>query len=414
MPERDLSENQGSNNTHMPELSNRALITPPSPIRSLAALATQAEQKGRSVYRINIGQPDVHSPESFRKGVADYSHRVVAYETSEGNFGLRAAWAKYMSEELSLDFHPDEMLITVGASEALIFTFWACCDPGDEILILDPTYANYIGFAAVTGTKLVPVTTLIENEFAMPSMSDIEACITSKTKAILICNPNNPTGTVYSDDELRKVHKLCEDRNLFFVIDETYREIVYDNRSPLSLFHLEPQSERVVMIDSLSKRFSLCGARIGCLYTRNQEVRARVLNMAQARLAAPTIEQHAARFMLENLEADYFQSVRATYEKRRDVLCEALKSLPDTDCYSPDGAFYTVARLPVERSDAFARFLLSEFDVDGETVFISPAAGFYMEGSRGQQKIRLAFVLEEEKLQRSVEIIKLGLEAFLS
>ncbi len=390
-------------------LSTRALRTPPSPIRRLAYLATQARSAGVHVHHLNIGQPDVATPASFLEGVERFSDRVVAYNPSEGCPKLRAVWSDYMNRTLGLDTSADEFLITMGASEALIFIFMTCCDPGDEVIVFDPTYANYIGFASIAGVNLIPVHSRLDDGFDLPPLEAITDRLSPRTKAILLCSPNNPTGTVYDRAQLRMLLDLCRDANLFLVVDETYRELVFDGRTPLSVLHLDPANERVIVVDSLSKRFSLCGARIGALYTTNQELMAKTLNLAQARLAAPAIEQYAAAHMLENLPADYVDSVRQGYQDRRDVMYARLCDLPDVVTHLPSGAFYTIARLPVEDAEHFASFLLSDFSLDGQTVFVAPASGFYMGYSRGHNKVRIAYVLEPDHLADAARVLKEGL-----
>lgn len=393
-------------------LSNRARQTPPSPIRRLAHLARQAKAEGKTVYQLNIGQPDVVTPREFFDGLHAYSDPVVAYETSEGNDALREQWASYMNRSLGLNIGKQEILITTGASEALIFTFMTCCDPGDDVLIFDPTYANYIGFAAISGVRLVSILTKLDNNFALPPVEEIVEKITNRTRAFLLCSPNNPTGTVYTRAELQLLLDICNERNIFLVVDETYRELVYDGAKPLSVFHLAPENDRIIVIDSLSKRFSLCGARIGCLITKNKEVLAKTLNLAQARLASPTIEQFAAAHMLANISIDFWTKMRVEYEARRNVLYDCLTAIPDVVVLKPQGAFYIVARLPMQDADAFAAFMLSKFSYENTTVFVAPASGFYMENGRGNDKVRLAYVLKPEDLRSAAKVLAEGLAAY--
>ncbi len=393
-------------------LSSRALRTPPSPIRALSGRAATAKAAGVHVHHLNIGQPDLHTPQAFFEGVERFRDPVVAYDASAGSADLRAAWSRYMNQTLSLNTSPDEFLITMGASEALVFIFMTCCDPGDEVIVFDPTYANYIGFAAITGVNLIPVLSRLDDGFALPPLEAITDRLSPRTKAILLCSPNNPTGTVYDRAQLRMLLDLCEEANLLLVVDETYRELVFDGREPLSILHLEAASDRVVVIDSLSKRFSLCGARIGLLYTTNEELRAKALNLAQARLAAPALEQHAAAHMLEHLPENYVETVRKSYEERRDVLCARLADLPDVTTQVPCGAFYTIARLPVDDAEDFASFLLSDFTANGRTVFVAPASGFYMGHSRGHNKVRIAYVLNPDDLADAADVLGQGLHAY--
>jgi len=395
-------------------ISSRALRTPPSPIRKLAYLATQAKARGTSVFHLNIGQPDIKSPKEFFEGIALYQQEVVAYEQSQGNAELSNAWSAYMNRTLGLATVPEHFLITTGASEALIFVFMLCCDPGDEVLILDPTYANYIGFAAITGVKLIPVQTELEQNFALPSVEELERAITSRTRAVLICNPNNPTGTIYSKEELRSLIGLCNDHDLFLVVDETYREFTYDGALPLSALHLEPSNRRIIIVDSLSKRFSLCGARVGALITTNESILAGALNLAQARLASPTIEQFAAAHMLRKIDEEFINAVKAEYQGRRDTLLQSLKALPGVASHTPQGAFYTVARLPVKNAETFASFMLTSFSHNKKTTFVAPAEGFYMKPHEGENEIRLAYVLESSAIQQAITILGDGLKLYQS
>jgi aspartate aminotransferase len=395
------------------KLSNRAHNTPASPIRKLAHLATKAKRAGVHIYHLNIGQPDLESPKEFFDGLRSFREKVVAYEQSQGNEGLCIAWSRYINQTLHIDTRPEQFLITMGASEALVFLFMTCCDPGDEVIIFDPTYANYLGFAAISGVQLVPVQSNMESNFALPARDQIEQRITDRTRAILLCNPNNPTGTVYSREDLGFLLDLCEEHNIFLILDETYREFVYDDLTPLSILHLVPNSQRVVVVDSLSKRFSLCGARIGCLLTSNEELLAKSLNIAQARLAAPTIDQFAAAYMLENIKDDYLQNARAEFQSRRDALYQGLKNVPEVAVLKPRGAFYTVAHLPVADAENFATFLLAQFSYKQATTFIAPAAGFYMQHNQGIQKARFAYVLKKSEIEKAIEAFAAGLKQYL-
>lgn len=396
----------------LPKVSRRAANTPPSPIRRLAHLANKAKAEGKHVYHLNIGQPDIESPQSFFEGVGLFKDKVLAYEASSGNDLLRSAWCDYMQRTLNIKISIQEMLITTGASEALIFTFMVCCDPGDEVIIFDPTYANYIGFAAVAGVKLVPVGCEMDQNFAIPSRDQIISKISPRTKAILLCSPNNPTGTVYTKNELKMLLDVCNEAGLFFIVDETYREFVYEKVSPCSVFHIEPDNKRIIVIDSLSKRFSLCGARIGCLITRNEEVIATCSNIAQARLATATIDQFAAAHLLKTISTDFVEGVVKEYEGRRNTLYTALSSVKGVVVHKPQGAFYMIAKLPIKNADKFASYMLSEFSVNNETTFVAPAAGFYMQNGRGLNKVRLAYVLKNHDLTRAVEILEAALGSF--
>ncbi len=394
------------------DLSNRARTTPPSPIRKLAHLAGRARKSGIRVYPLNIGQPDIESPKEFFDGLALFKQKVVAYEQSQGNEGLCIAWSKYINRTLGLGTAPEQFLITMGASEALVFLFMTCCDPGDEIIVFDPTYANYLGFASIAGVRLAPVLSKMNANFALPARTEIEKRITPRTRAILACSPNNPTGTVCSREELEFLFALCEEHNLFLIVDETYREFVYDDLKPLSILHVVPDSPRVVVVDSLSKRFSLCGARIGCLLTCNEEILAATLKIAQARLAAPTLEQFACAHMLEHIPDAYLEDVRAEFGRRRDVLYRTLSAVNGVAIHKPQGAFYSVVQLPVDDAERFAAFLLSEFSHNRRTTFIAPAAGFYMQPGHGIREARFAYVLNASAIAEAIEALAAGLEKY--
>ncbi|MFO0417211.1 MAG: pyridoxal phosphate-dependent aminotransferase [Pseudomonadota bacterium] len=390
-------------------LSSRAEKTPPSPIRKLAGLAQRAEERGKRVYRLNIGQPDLLSPPEFLEQVAANLKPVVSYEASRGAPELLEAWCDYINRDYSLGLTPQRMLITSGASEALIFSFMVCCDPGDEILIFDPTYANYIGFAAISGVRLVPVPCAPKSSTALPSRAEIESFISPYTRAILICNPNNPTGSVCSDAELRSLLDICRERDLYLIADETYREFVFGDTKPRCVLELAKEDPRIIVVDSLSKRFSLCGARIGCLITWHEGLMQAAFHIAQARLAAATIEQAAAARMLRTISSEYLESAREEYAKRRDVAVEALAALPGVVAYPPKGGFYLLADLPVDDAEDFASFMLTDFDHQGDTTFVAPAAGFYMRRESGRRAIRVAFVLNQTDTRRAIEVLGYGL-----
>lgn len=393
-------------------LSHRATKTPPSPIRKLAGLAQQAAERGVHVYRLNIGQPDVASPVEFLDGVRESIRPVVAYEGSQGSTRLLSVWTEYLNRAYSLGLTPAEMLITMGASEALIFAFMVTCDPGDEILIFDPTYANYIGFSAISGVRLVPLPCPLERQGALPAREEIERFISPYTRAVLICNPNNPTGSVCSDDELRGLIELCHDKDLFLIVDETYREFVYDGLKPRCIFELSPRDPNIIVVDSLSKRFSLCGARVGCIITWHQDLMRAAFHIAQARLAAPTIEQEAAARMLEVIQGSYLNNALTEYRSRRDAAVAALREIPGVTTFVPKGGFYLVAELPVDNAEEFASFLLTDFAHGGATTFVAPAAGFYMHREMGRRAIRIAFVLNAEETVKAIQVLGAGLQAY--
>lgn len=396
-------------NYHHP--SKRALHTPASPIRRLAGFAAAAEARGTNVIRLNIGQPDIASPPTYLEAVRSFSSNLVAYETSQGNVRLREVWTEILNKQYKLSLKPEEMLITMGASEALIFLFMVCCDPGDEVLVFDPTYANYQGFAAIAGVHLVPVSCPSDQNFHLPDRSDIEAQISRRTRALLICSPNNPTGTTYSRVELEILQSICHDRGIFLVVDETYREFVYDGLIPYTALELGDDPS-IIIVDSLSKRFSLCGTRIGCLVTRNAEVMQCAFHIAQARLAAPTIEQLAASIMLEQPLTGYLETVIGEYKNRRDTLLTGLAAIPNIRTFKPEGAFYALLELPVKDAEDFATYLLTDFSHNGKTLFLAPGAGFYMQRGAGKTSVRLGFVLEEERLLDAAAILGQGIEAY--
>jgi aspartate aminotransferase len=396
------------------KLSYRAQKTPPSPIRKLAGMAQAASaDRGLTVYRLNIGQPDLRSPEEFISAVPKVVKSVVAYESSQGSLALREAWSDYLNRSYpKIASTPDDLLITSGASEALILAFMVCCDPGDEILIFDPTYANYIGFAAISGVRLVPLACPPEGGRSVPSRDEIERYISPYTRAILVCNPNNPTGSVCSDEELSELLEICRREHLFLIVDETYREFVYDGLKPRCIFELAPRDPNVIVIDSLSKRFSLCGARIGCMLTWNRALMQAAFHIAQARLAAATIEQEAAAVMLRTIGDEYLSAARGEYIKRRDVAVAALSEIPGVVPYIPKGGFYLLAELPVDDAEAFASFMLSDFEHRGATTFVAPAAGFYMLRASGRRVIRIAFVLNEDDMRKAIAVLAAGLESY--
>jgi aspartate aminotransferase len=375
-------------------------------------MAAQAAARGTQVYRLNIGQPDLLAPPEFQEGLRQVQQSLVCYEASQGAPGLLESWSSYINAQYGIGVSSEQMLITVGASEALIFAFMVCCDPGDEILIFDPTYANYIGFSAISGVRLVPLPCRPEESFAIPPRAQIEPFISPYTRAVLVCNPNNPTGTVCSDEELSMLIELCREKGLFLIVDETYREFVYDGLQPRCAFELAPRDPHLIVVDSLSKRFSLCGARVGSLITWHPELRQAAFHIAQARLAAPTFEQRAADYMLRCLTPDYLTAAREEYARRRAVAVAALRRIPGVVTRTPQGGFYLLAQLPVQDAEDFATFMLRDFSYQGATTFVAPAAGFYMHRDAGMSLIRIAFVLESTQLERAIEVLGHGLHEY--
>jgi len=393
-----------------PRLADRALAMPASPIRRLAPFAAAARAAGKRVFGLNIGQPDIPTPDEILARLQSFDEPNLAYGPSQGLPEMIEAVRVYYAR-WNLDFETEEIFITTGGSEALLFTYAAVADPGDEVVVFEPFYTNYSGFAGMVGVKTVPVTTHAENGYHLPDKATIEAAISDRTRAIMLCSPNNPTGTVYGDDEMERVAAVCRERDLFLVSDEVYREFTYDGKQHRSALTLEGMDDRVILTDSLSKRVSMCGARIGWIATRNRAFLECVLKFGQARLCPPTLEQKLGAALNEVPQA-YMQGVIAEYERRRDCVFEALQQMPGVFVLRPEGAFYLCARLPVDDANKFAEFLLRDFDVDGETVMVAPADGFYATPGLGRQEIRIAYVLNEGDLVRAMRILGQALAAY--
>ena len=383
---------------------------PESPIRKLVPYAEKAIQLGKKIYYLNIGQPDIKSPKIAMDAVANSAIEVLAYSRSEGSDTYREKIANYYKKN-NIQVESNQIIVTTGGSEALLFAMGTICDQDDEIIIPEPFYANYNGFATASGVNIVPVISKIEDNFALPPISEFEKLITPKTKAIIICNPGNPTGYLYSRDEIKKLAKIVLKHNLFLVADEVYREFTYDGDEHYSILQEETLSENGIIIDSVSKRYSMCGARIGCLVSKNKEVIATALKFAQARLSPPTFAQIASEAALETPQS-YFDDVTKEYKDRRNTLIENLQQIPGVKVGVPKGAFYCIVELPVENSDHFAQWLLEEFDYKGETIMVAPAAGFYSTNGVGLNQIRIAYVLKKEDLISSVEILKRALKEY--
>ena len=394
----------------MPLISSKGKNMPESPIRKLVPYAEKATQSGKKIYYLNIGQPDIKSPKIAMDAVANSAIEVLAYSRSEGSDTYREKIANYYKKN-NIQVESNQIIVTTGGSEALLFAMGTICDQDDEIIIPEPFYANYNGFATASGVNIVPVISKIENNFALPPISEFEKLITPKTKAIIICNPGNPTGYLYSQDEIKKLAKIVLKHNLFLVADEVYREFTYDGDEHYSILQEETLSENGIIIDSVSKRYSMCGARIGCLVSKNKEVIATALKFAQARLSPPTFAQIASEAALETPQS-YFDDVIKEYKERRNILIENLQQIPGVKVGVPKGAFYCIVELPVENSDHFAQWLLEEFDYKGETIMVAPAAGFYSTNGVGLNQIRIAYVLKKEDLISSVEILKRALKEY--
>jgi len=394
----------------MPKISSKGKNMPESPIRKLVPFAEAAFAKGRTVYHLNIGQPDIETPISARSAIHVSDIPVLAYSHSAGQESLRKGFINYYNK-LGFNLNLSNIIVTTGGSEALLFAFGSIMDDGDEVIIPEPFYANYNSFAIASGVKVVPVVSSIKNGFALPPIEEFEKLITPKTKAILICNPGNPTGYLYSKEELEKLKSIVLEHDLFLLTDEVYREFTYDGARHHSVLSMEGLDQNAIMIDSVSKRYSMCGARIGMLVSRNKEVMASALKFAQARLSPPTYAQIASEAALQTPES-YFDEVNEEYVSRRNILVDGLNSIPGVFCPKPKGAFYCVAELPIDDSDKFAQWLLDSFEMDNETIMVAPATGFYSNAELGRKQVRIAYVLKKESLKRSIEILRKALEVY--
>lgn len=394
----------------MPKISQKGLDMPSSPIRKLVPFAEGAYKQGKTVYHLNIGQPDIATPEAALTAVKTSDLSVLEYSHSAGFASYREKLAHYYQKS-GINVNFEDIIITTGGSEALIFGFMSACNPGDEIIIPEPFYANYNGFAVTAGLTVVPVTSTIETGFALPPVEEIEKKITSKTKAIVICNPGNPTGYLYSKAELEQLRDIVKKHDLFLFADEVYREFCYDGAIPHSVMNLEGIDQNVIMIDSVSKRYSMCGARIGAIISKNKEIMAAAMKFAQARLSPPTLEQIAAEAALDTPQS-YFDEVVNEYVERRNILVDGLNKIPGVFCPKPSGAFYCVARIPVDDAEKFCQWLLEDFDFEGQTVMMAPANGFYATKGAGQNEVRLAYVLKKESLIKAVQCLDEALKVY--
>ncbi len=394
----------------MPSISKKGNSMPESPIRKLVPFSEDAKKRGVNVIHLNIGQPDIQTPKIALDAVKNNTVKVLAYSRSEGSETYRRKIAHYYKKH-NIDVKHDEIIVTTGGSEALLFTMGSITDVGDEVIIPEPFYANYSGFATASGVKVVPVVSCIDEGFALPPIEEFEALITKKTKAILICNPGNPTGYLYSKEEIQKLKALVLKHDLFLIADEVYREFVYDGLTHYSVMQETGIEENAIMVDSVSKRYSMCGARIGCIVSRNKKIISTALKFAQARLSPPTYAQIASEAALDTPES-YFTEVNVEYEERRNILVSELQKIPGVKVSSPKGAFYCVAELPVADTDIFAQWLLESFDDNSDTVMVAPASGFYSTKGAGKNQVRIAYVLKKEKLIRSVEVLRKALEVY--
>jgi aspartate aminotransferase len=394
----------------MPQISTKGAQMPESPIRKLVPYAEQAYKQNKKVYQLNIGQPDIKTPQVALDAVSHHGLSVLAYSRSEGSEQYREKIAQYYKRK-SIEVSAQDIVVTTGGSEALLFAMGSVCNAGDEVIIPEPFYANYNGFARASDVTVVPVVSGIEDNFALPPIADFEKHITPKTKAILICNPGNPTGYLYSKQEIQSLVDLVKKHDLFLIADEVYREFTYDGAQHYSIMQEPGLEEHAILIDSVSKRYSMCGARIGCLVSKNKTLVATALKFAQARLSPPTFAQIASEAALETPQS-YFDEVITEYQERRDTLVAELQKIPGVIIGQPKGAFYCIAQLPVNNSDDFAQWLLESFDLNGETVMVAPAAGFYSSPGMGLNQVRIAYVLNKESLIKAVAIIKAALEVY--
>lgn len=394
----------------MPNLSARGNLMPESPIRKLVPYAEAAKKLGRTVYHLNIGQPDIETPEIARKKIKENDLKVIAYSHSAGIESYRRKLAEYYR---NFDIHVDhnEIIVTTGGSEAIVFAFMSCLDPGDEVIISEPFYTNYNGFAVTAGVTIKPVTARIEDGFALPPISEFEKLITSKTRAILVCNPNNPTGYLYTKNEMLALRDLVKKHDLFLMADEVYKEFCYEGHEYVSVMHLDGIESNVILLDSISKRYSACGVRIGALISKNKEIISTAMKFAQARLSPPTYGQIAAEAAIDTPDA-YFEQVLKEYVNRRDVVVGALQKMEGVLCPNPQGAFYAAARLPIDDDNRFCQWLLEDFQYENQTVMLAPLSGFYSTPGLGKDEIRIGYVLNVAALKKAMKCLEEALKVY--
>lgn len=394
----------------MLNISAKGKSMPESPIRKLVPYAEEAKKRGVKVYHLNIGQPDIETPEVALNAVRNFKQNVIVYSHSAGNLSLRQKLVEYY-KTVNIDVSPEEIIVGAGASEALLFAFQTIMDPGDEVIIPEPFYANYNGFAKNAGIIVKPIFSSIETGFALPPIEEFEKNITEKTKAILVCNPNNPTGYLYSKEELETLRDIVKKHNLFLIADEVYREFTYDGKVHYSSMYLKGIEDNVILIDSVSKRYSACGVRIGWLISKNKEVMSTALKFAQARLSPPSFGQIAAEAAVDTPD-EYFQKVTAEYLARRNAVVEGINKIEGAFCPNPSGAFYVVAKLPIDNSDKFCQWLLEDFEFENHTVMLAPATGFYSTSGRGVDEVRISYVLNVDDLNGSVKVLEEALKVY--
>jgi aspartate aminotransferase len=394
----------------MPTISQKGRSMPESPIRKLVPYAEAAKKAGRKVYHLNIGQPDIETPDVALNAIRNFSDKVVEYSHSAGIYSYRKRLTDYY-RRYNIDVTPEEIVVGAGASEALLFAINTCLDPGDELVIPEPFYANYNGFSVNAGAVVRPIFSSIDDGFALPPIKDFEKAINEKTRAVLICNPNNPTGYLYSREELEILRDLVLKHDLYLITDEVYREFCYDGNEHYSAMYLEGVDDNVILIDSVSKRYSACGFRVGCLITKNKEVAATALKFAQARLSPPTFGQVAAEAAVDTPK-EYFERVLKEYHARREIVVKSINAIPGAYCPKPKGAFYVVARLPIDDSDIFCKWLLEDFQYKNETVMMAPATGFYSDPSKGKDEVRISYVLNVHDLEKAMGCLKEALQVY--
>lgn len=394
----------------MPVISHRGALMPPSPIRKLVPYAEAAKKRGTKVYHLNIGQPDIETPKAIMEAVRKVDMKVLEYSHSAGFESYRKKLVEYYKRN-DIDVNHNQIIVTTGGSEAILFAIMSCMDPGDEIIIPEPFYANYNGFSTSAGVKVVPIPSGIEDGFALPPIEAFEKAVTTRTKAIMICNPNNPTGYLYSMDELNILKEICLKHDLFLFSDEAYREFCYDGRKHISALSLEGLEDHAILLDTISKRYSACGGRIGAFVTRNQQVLDAAMKFAQARLSPPSFAQILGEAAVD-LPANYFDEVHAEYTSRRDLLVKRLQAMPGVTCPLPGGAFYAMAKLPVDDSERFCQWLLESFSYNGATVMMAPASGFYATPGKGRNEVRLAYVLNTDAINEAMDCLEQALKEY--
>ena len=394
----------------MPGISEKGRLMPASPIRKLVPFAEEAKRKGRKIYHLNIGQPDIPTPQVALDAIHNNTLKVVEYSHSAGNESYRRKLSEYY-RNIDIDVDHTQIIITTGGSEAILFALMSCLDPGDEVIVPEPFYANYNGFTIAAGVKIVPVTSSIDTGFALPPIADFEKLINSSTRGVIICNPNNPTGYLYSEEEMGKLGELIKKHDLYLFSDEVYREFCYDGHTHFSAMHIKDAEQNVILIDSVSKRYSACGVRIGALVTKNMDIISTAIKFAQARLSPPSFGQIVGEAALDTPQ-NYFDMVSEEYVRRRNLMVGMLNKIDGVVCPMPKGAFYTTVRLPVNDADQFSQWLLSDFEYNNETVMLAPASGFYSTPELGKDEVRIAYVLRSEDLEKAIKCLEKALEVY--